>query len=784
MSNIKLNRLKAAVSATVVGLTAANISVANEESFVLEEVLVTAQKRTESLQDVTIPVTAFSANQLIDANFKDLSDLGNMVPGLSIGGSGSLETQVALRGLAPANAGIGQDDPIALYIDDVYIGSASNNFRGSMLGVEQVQVLRGPQGTLYGRNAVGGAIVVTTRKPSEETEIEIRASLAEYDTRELSAIVSGQLTDNVYGLISAKFDERNEGFQKNLADNRWTGGLKDEDSFRGVLRFLPSDDLEINLIADYSEFKGSGNGPARNVLDYVNTPGTSTVDTDPSDANWDEFYAWPSGDEGQNDLTSERMTEAYAYLDGKGLSDSLMYTGLGANVERGGFAGTVNYAMSDTISLVSVSSYRFTEYDSTIDSYSRQHPAVSNMKYEDSTQIAQEIRLTSDGDGPFRWIAGFSYFDHEIENVNIFRRVYCEDAVTGDLAGSYSGQANCVDGNAAYDSLQYNTARVRNPSIHTTSLALFGQGTYDITESLSATVGLRWTDEEKDWDIYFKNFTVAAADAVEADASESWSQVSPKFGLEYSFDGNVMVYATATEGFKSGGFNSNATSEGGESVNPETSLQYEVGLKSELFDNRVRLNVAAFFNDYTDLQLRVVCDEQTDSTCSGSTALRNASAAEIKGVEAEFVAQVTPSFMFSGFVSYLDATFTDYKPNPNEDFTGNTLPRAPELQYSLTGNYAMSLDNGNELNLIATYHYSASEFFRANNTALDENNSNNDLTARLVYTDPEAGWELALFGTNLTNEHYRNNGFAIGTQTVAAFYNPPRVIGAELIWRL
>jgi len=755
----------------------------NSSALKLEEIIVTAERREANLQDVPIPVTSFSSLGLIEANFVDLTDLADMVPGLSIGSSaGELQVQIALRGLAPAQAGIGTDTSVALYVDDVYIGRMANNFRNAMLGVEQIQVLRGPQGTLYGRNAVGGAIVVTTRKPTEETQAEVRMKIGNFESRMLSAIVSGQLAEGVYASIGAKADSRNRGFLLNLANDRWTGGLKDEDSFRAVLRFTPGDRWDINVIADYSDYAGSGNGPARNILDYINFPGETDADVDPNDVGWNTFYQWPTGGEDQNDLTSARMLDAYDYLEANGFDQNLAYTAGGGFVERSGLSFSVKYEF-DNMTLTSVTAKRYQDNEATISSYSRNTPTTVNMELNDQEQFSQEIRLVSTGEGALEWIAGVAYFEEDIEQLNIFRRVLCTDAM-GNFNGTYLGQADCRDGNAAgATNLSYNAARIRSPSIYVKSLAVYGEATYHFTDRLSGTAGLRYSDEEKDWDIYFKNFTTLPEDGFAGENTHSWDSLTPKLAIKYALSENVMAFGSYTEGFKSGGFNATSTAEFGQIIDQEESQQYEIGFKSDFADGRARVNVAAFFNQYEGLQLRLACVEDGTGNCASSQMLGNASGAEITGVEVEFSVLAAEGFVISGFVSYLDAVFTDFVLSPTDDRTGNKLPRAPEWQYNIVGSYSTQVSDSAEIGITASYHWTDSEFFRSNNTGLDENQSNDGVNARFTYRNLDSNWEVALYGTNLTDQHTRTNGFQIGALTVAAGYNLPRMYGIEFIWR-
>jgi iron complex outermembrane receptor protein len=776
-----MNKIKKSIVAALAGTLGVAGSAAHAQDSSddrLEEIVVTAERRSANLQNVAIPVTAFSTKDLADSNFHDLQDLNNMVPGLSIGGSGGINSPVALRGLAPAGGGIGQDDPVALYIDGVHQGQIGMNLKQAMLGVERIEILRGPQGTLYGRNAVGGAIVVTTRKPTEETHAEIKIGAGNYETSEISTLLSGQISDRVYGLVTARQFKREKGFKDNLATTRPSDGV-DESAFRGVLRIVPSDELEINFIADYSEYEGAGNGPMRNILDYENNPGCTDCDRDPSDSSWEEYYGWPNGDEQQNDLTAPLIIEANDWLVENGYPRQLMYTDEGADVERGGLALNIDYDLNGMV-LHSSTSYRYTDNENTIDTFARHHPTVTNMGYSNQEQFAQELTLRSTGSGRLQWLAGVAYFEENIELVNIYRRVYCTDGA-GGLLGQYLGAADCVDGNEADDILKYNGVRLRKPTIDTKSLAIFGQATYDFTDRLAVTLGVRLSDEEKAWTHEYKNFTTPIADATFQKATESWESVSPKVGLTFQMTDDAMLFATRSEGFKAGGFDARSLAPGGESVAPESSVQYEVGAKTEFADNKVRLNVAAFYNDYTDLQLRVFCPP-TNPVCGGSTALVNAAGADVTGAEVEFSVLAAPGLVISGFVNILDAKFTDYKPNATDDFTGNGLPRAPDLQYALTANYSTTLSSGSELSVVGSYKWSDWEWYRANNTPLDRNKSNHNVNAQFSYRDSGGKWEVRLWGKNLTNEIYRNDAFAIGAATTAIFYNDPKTYGLEFIW--
>lgn len=751
-------------------ITAVSMGAVAEEP-VLEEVIVTAEKTSANLQEVPIPVTALSPKDLKDSNFGDLFDLTNMVPGVSIGGTGARENPVSIRGLASALAGIGQDEPVALYVDGVYMGRNSS-FRNAVLGVERIEVLRGPQGTLYGRNAVGGAIAVTTRKPNEEKHAEISVSVGNYESRVISGLYSGQISDGVYGLISGKLDERNEGWQKNLADNQWSGNTKNESAFRGVLRFTPSEDLEFSIIADYSDYEG--NEPFRNVLDFAQP--RTLEESDPNDQNWDEFWAWPNGSPALNaGIADDRRQDVEAFISDAGFSTNLLDSPFGTNKENKGIALVVDYDLGD-ITLTSITGVRSEDVQSQIDSYARPYPTTANNINQSSDQFSEEIRLASNSDGPLQWLVGLAYFQEKVERLDIFRRVFCENGSGPFLA--FGDEVNPTTGelcfpNAETELYPYSNVRLRNPTIDISSWALFGQASYDVTDKLTTTVGLRFSYEEKDWTLNFDNFGSLSAHQ----ADDSWDQVSPKFAVTYQVNDDTMLFVSATKGFKSGGFDARS-SRGPDPFDPETSIQYEVGAKTEWLENRLRLNIAGFFTDYEDLQVRITCD---DPSCISSTAIENAAEAEIKGVELEFAFAATDKLTLRGFVNYLDATFTDYVASDG-DFTGNLLPRAPEWQYSLTGDYTFPLKDTGEISINSAIKWTDEEYFSQRNRPIDINDSNVNLNARLTYRNLSGRWEVALFGTNLTDERYRNSVFTIGTINAGTTYNPPRMYGVEFNW--
>ena len=654
----------------------------------LEEIVVTAQRRAESLQDVPLAVTAITGDELDALGVDDIKGITERTPGFTMGSFNAGQPQLYIRGIGSNEDSPAGDQSVIVFIDEIYIGRSAG-MDMDLFDLERVEVLRGPQGTLFGKNVVGGAVSVVTSKPGEELDMRFEVSAGDLDLRSVRGLISGPIADNVFGKFSFSSRKR-DGYVDNRIDEfpqffpsgndgDFEIGDLDTNSFRGHLRFTPTDRAEINLTANYS--KMNQNGPPRH-------------------------FIGPTGPWFQ--------TEAALLPGYKGNIHDVLQDDPGhSKTDIWGVTARLDYDF-DAFTFTSLSSFR--DVDADIDNLnfggaeiaalrlsSGASPVIlggSNPYVDRSETFTHEFRFTSNSDGPLEWVAG----------------VYCleEDAYRNERApigvfaaiggGVVLPVVPVVDGGNEMD----NT---------TESFAVFGQATYSFTDKLRLTIGARQTWEEKDATVTSTPNALSASPPFTLNLDDDWSQLTPKLTLDYQVTDDVFTYFTYSEGFKSGGFPGGGATEliARTGFDQEEAKLYELGTKTEWFDNRMRLNVAAFYTDYTDLQiLQLLVPDNAPPQNPGSLITQNAADAEIQGVEVEFSLVPAENWLIQGSYTYLDTEFADFfipsgfrAPGgaPPTDRTGNDLRNAPQNAYNILVRYDHTFDNGMGLRLQADYRH-------------------------------------------------------------------------------
>lgn len=519
-----------------------------ETSSLLEEVLVTAQKRSESAQDVPISMAAFSGQQMTELGINNAADLVNSVPGLQISGSGGGAINTfSIRGVTQNDFAASQESPVAVYIDEAYISlNTITNF--SLFDLERVEVLRGPQGTLFGRNATGGLVQFVTTKPSQDTDGYVELQVGEDGRKRAEAAFGGGFTDTISGRIAGVYEENDGLIRNDIGPNTMR---RDNYAVRGQLLFEPTGDLSINLKAQHAEEDAARGGYAHQVArdgDFV---------TDPNET---DFFGYRDAD--GNPFTVSQDFDGYSTVD---------FTDLLARIEwtRG------------SVTLTSL-----TNYQDVNDTYGEDADVSPNDIYNyqqanDVKQFSQELRAGWSGTRT-RNIVGLFYLDID----GRYDTTQTGDAFFGTGVGYPAG-----------------TAEVVTASQDTQTWAVFGQSDFDFAEQWTLTIGARYNHDSKDFnyhstDIYF----LQGGDFTYADSlsEDDWSG---KVQVSYRPNDSWLVYGGVSRGIKSGGFNlplfpiaADAFPYGG-----ETLIAYEVGFKADLSDS-LRLNAAAFYYDYLDYQ--------------------------------------------------------------------------------------------------------------------------------------------------------------------------------------
>lgn len=689
----------------------------------LEEIVVTAQRVAQNLQDVPIAVSAFSSEQLRDARIESVRDLAQYTPGLTSSEVNPGEPNFAIRGIGTEgiNSNAGGDASVVMFVDGVYIGRGGGS-NLNLYDLERVEVLRGPQGTLFGKNVVGGAISLVSRKPDfKENFVGGSATYGNYDRLELLGRFNYALSD--IAAVSGAFTTIDrDGYTRNAT----TGNrVDDEDLWGGRLsvRIAPSDVVDIVLSGDYTKQSHLGQ-PRDNVCDATRDAGIHCVGVDPD----------------------PRVVNA--------VDDGFLRR------EVGGLSATVTLD-SPMGEITSITAWRKADYSHRDAFFSNPiNPPAQiesiNENIEESQQFSQELRLAFKTlDNRLSGVVGLYFLTENVERNEILEQSFPVAASQG--IGSFP------------------------QDVDSDSFALFGQASFAVTDRLTLTAGARMTWESKR--AHLQGVLVAGPGLppplsvpFDVRARESWRAFTPRVAVDYHVTDNVMIYASASRGFKSGGFQGTAGtgSSAATPYDPEFAWNYEAGFKSRFLDNRVQLNVAAFHTDYTDLQV-----SQLVPLCC--VVIGNAATAKIDGVEAEFVAQLFEGFRIDASYSWLDAEFDSFADGATADYTGNRLPRAPKHQIGLAGQYEVPVTDSINLFGRVGWSYRSKIFFEASNTPLEIQKSYGMLDGRLAVRSADDRWEVAVWGMNLTDKLVKNHivAFAPFSQQLNT-YQPPRTYGVTV----
>jgi iron complex outermembrane receptor protein len=663
----------------------------------VEDIVVTATRREERLQDVPVSITALSAESVVNAGITEPRQLTQVVPGLTFG-QYAVNSQPVIRGVGTNNIAAAEEPNVSIYIDGVYQPEMStNNF--DLLQIERVEVLRGPQGTLFGRNATGGLINIITPEPQFDPAGEIAIRYGNFDTRQARAYVTTGITDTLAIDLAALYYE-DDGFTKDLLRG---GMIGDRRSFggRSKLLFQPADTVKIVVSGNYSEVldRSTISGQPWNGNTVARSNPSVIIPTEPNESALGTF---PSIDLQQYGAVVQ------------------------ATIELGG------------VDLQTASSYQHNDIHQWLDADASSLAINFSNVNIFSEYLSQEVRLLSSGAGRLRWVAGLYGFWGDIDS----------DTEISTPPGR----------------------TVLRPRTKTIAYAAFAEGSFDVTEQLKVTAGIRYSIETRKFRSTVNAFVVPQTE-------KTFKRWTPRVSVQYEVSPKANVYASYSTGFKSGLYNTFGTSS--IPVEPETISAYEVGIKSDP-TRFLRANLSAFYYDYKNLQVQ--------ARVNNGTFLQNAATAEIKGAEAEIEAIITPEFSARVALSLLDATYSSFPnalvttPLPNggnsqgpRDVSGNTLIRSPSYTANLGLSYNREFTGGalainGNLFLSDEIYYDFGNRLRQPDYAL--------ANAEIAWTTPTQ-WRFALWGKNLTNTH---NVSHISTSVFAdiAYYDRPRTYGISV----
>jgi iron complex outermembrane recepter protein len=745
-----------------------------QESYILEEIVITAQKREENLQDVPVSVSAFGGEQIAEGGMNDLEALSAHVPNLHIT-QGPSVSKISIRGLGSGD-NQGFEQSVGLFIDGVYAGRA-RQFQAPFLDVAGVEVLRGPQGTLFGKNTIAGAMTVTTAQPTDELEAYLRTSYdSKYKNYTVDGVISGPITDNLMGRFAVRQAESDGYLENTSLDSEEVSSVNTV--LRGSLLWKPNDDLDV--LAKYEQGRSDNVGRSYRMKEV---------------GAWGPFLQ--AADPDFEVDSDKRSTSEKEYAD----TDSESFT------------LNVNYALGD-LEITSITGYSEYQNDDLLDADTSPIEASFLLQNQEFDQWSQELRLTSPLGGEFDYIAGVYY---QTSSLKAQRGL-------GIIPANIAGGPGVNPAFAFLPPIGFSG----NFDQDTETYAAFGSLGWHPRDDLHLTFGLRYTVEEKEAkrDLSYTGYdtnvslaqtydpvtdalaygsAVAALQGVgffehEIEGDRRAENVSPSLKISYDLNQDVMLYASISQAFKSGGFNE-AGGKGDDvgeyaatgsaevfDFDEEEALAFEVGAKTTLLDGRATLNLALFRTNYSDLQ---VSSFQGDGYIVG-----NAAEAISQGLEVDGSVRLKENLTLTGSFSYLDAHYSKFEnatctvgqvaasADPTtctQDLTDRELPNAPEW----SGTIALDHETTFSENLMLRSHldvaFTDEQYLGGD---LDENtleDSHTTLNARVALSNLDGKWELALVGKNLTDEEivtFSNDPFLLGG-TFFAYMAPPRTLEVQ-----
>lgn len=731
---------------------------------VLEEVVVTATKREQSLQDVSVAVTALSAEDIRNAQITSSEDLTFLVPSLNLQkGNNPRQTSFSIRGIGTQSFSSAVEPSVSTMIDGVVLGRSGQAFM-QMLDVERVEVLRGPQGTLFGKNSTAGVVHIITRDPTETATGEVSLTAVNDDEYRGGLTLAGPLKEQL-GYRLSGMGITVDDFTRNFFDGEELNG-SEEWSVRGKLRWLPTDTLELIWASDTSDRDcdcvaapirrlepfGGNEAQVREILDTI-------APMVPGDEN--------------KDVNINKLPFSESESSGHSLE---------INWDVGGFTVT------------SISALRDFEVNGFGDVDSQPIDALGFDQFgsTETEQFTQELRLLSPEDGAISYVAGLFYFDQTVERQ--FRREF--EIVQGDPGAAFA-----------------------DFEVDTRNWAAFGEVTWRMGHNWRLILGARYTEDELEFlfSRELDGFGLGLPDPVEPTPGDTEEDdLSGKIALQWGFSDAGMAYASFSEGYKGPAFDITFGTDpvGLDPVAPETSQAWELGLKTSLFDERVRLNGALFYAEYQDFQAQAFIDPDGIPDCPednpgcdptddpGSFLLINAGEVSTTGMELDFLAQVTDSLRLSGGAAWIDATIEDYPAGPCsggqefrgecsgvQDLSGGDLPFSPDWKFNLSATYTFFLDGAFDVDLIGAVRSQDDVQYSITQDPFTIEDSYAIFDASVVLAERSGRWRTTFFVKNVTDKFYASSINANNPNLLPNGYNhrysklAERNYGLELRYR-
>ena len=770
------------------------VSTVSGAQAVLEEVVVTAQKREQSIQDVPISITAISGESLQANSVQDVYDLRATVPALEVRGVDppSQGAAFAIRGLGSSVFNMGFEPTVGTFIDGVYISRSGLVASSDLLDLDRVEVLKGPQGTLFGKNTTGGVVHFITNKPSfDEVEGSAEVTYQEYDQVRVRGVINVPVQDNFAARIAASW-HNGDGY----LDNANGEDINDRDRFtiRGQLLFEPNDDLSIRVIADYSEVDENCCWPVRNTNNPLNPI----------------FNAPLAAAIGSNVIDPPDVDNLRVAANGDLIFDA----------EDFGISGEINWQMGD-ITVTSITAYRdYQDLNTKDNDFTGVDILTNTDTLPEVSIVSEELRIAGVSEDigigqSLDWVVGFYYANEKVQRTREF--------VWGPQITSFPffapGLFGNIPGRAFYDEF----------SQEVDTIAGFGHITIDLNDKLSLTGGVRYTNDDKNAShrgqtgnpmAPFNNLPLAVVH--DFDAKREDSEATGTASIQYQVTDDVMGFFTYSRGYKSGGISLNrdaagnalgfghpvfgcppggtpvpaspfcAFPPGDPTFDPEFADHYEIGFKSTLFNNRMRLNASLWKTEFAGLQLQTLRPD-------GSFQVVNVSGATSQGIEADVNIAATDYLDVFFSVQFLDADFDDNTPALSPGLPpmgGEDLPFASDITGNLGANLSLPIgDSGWNFFLNGNLFFRSEYFSFTEPDPARTQKSHELLSLRGGVNSPDGKWELAVWCRNCTDERYKYSDFAIpfdgaiigppGTPlgTLWSHYGSPRFVGVTGTFR-
>jgi iron complex outermembrane recepter protein len=630
---------------------AAQAAPADDEAGV-SDIVVTAQRREQNLQDVPLSVTAITGATLSENSVVDITTLQKLAPGLQFGQSGT-DARPAIRGARTDNISNQQDPIVSFFVDGIY-RSRTSQALAAFVDVNRVEVLRGPQGTLYGRNSFGGAINIISNAPQKEASAGGNITIGNYRAIRADGYVNAPLSDTVSIRLSASYDTH-DGYVRNSFDKRNDLFDKDETYVRAQIRWEPSENFDATVRA--SIWKQGGNGGSDFGYSLAGRPidatgGSFTFD-DAINARIDPVNPRVGSGNGPADPGPYRVARDAAF----DLDTEQRTIDFEGNYNFGSVAAKLLVGYTD------FSTIRTADADLSVLS--------SGFEFQEdrAKTFSQELQFSSSGEGAFAWTVGGFHLKDDTVGIFAFDRIFATDAATNRPILTTPAAAG-----SDFNSLA---------NVDTKSLAFYGQGTYSLTESLRATGGIRWTRDKKDFSRQTNgNFTSPLAfTSVPFRDDATFKKITYRGALEADLSEDNLVYASISTGFQAGGFNNSADSvTGGASFDEQKITAYEIGSKNTFANGTVTANLSLYWNDFSGL----LANEFVNVGSTVLTISTNAGAARAKGAELELAWRPNRSLSINGALTLNDAKFRNYTlqepiSGVQRNIGGERIPLTPDF---------------------------------------------------------------------------------------------------------